>query len=107
MPAQRRVDVADLRFAGIEVGREQSALSGVHADTAAAIAAAHSGWVGSSAAALAQATARWNVMSTIHTAAVGSHGGHMHGAAIAFADTEDRNAEAVGDVDAGAPDPTL
>jgi hypothetical protein len=46
-------------------------------------------------------------MSTIHTAAVGSHGGHMQGAAIAFADTEDRNAEAVGDVGAAAADPTL
>jgi uncharacterized protein YukE len=102
MPAQRRVDVAELRSAGAQVGVEQAVLSGVHTETAAGIAAAQSGWVGSSAAALSEVTARWQDISDVHTAAVGKHGGHMVGAAAQFGNSEDRNAGAVADVGATA-----
>jgi WXG100 family type VII secretion target len=103
MATERRVDVAELRSAGTQVGAEQSLLSGIHTETAAGIAAAQAGWVGSSSAALSEVTARWDALSQTHGAAIGNHGGHMRGSAQQFGDTEDRNAQAVAEVGA-APD---
>ena len=103
MPALRRVDVADLRSAGSQVGQEKVLLCGVHGDTDAGIAAAQAGWVGASSAALSAVTARWQAVSQAHSAAIGTHGGRLHSSAQQFGDTEDRNASAVADVGAAAP----
>jgi uncharacterized protein YukE len=104
MAAERRVDVAELRSAGTQVAVEKMLLSGVHTETAAGIAAAQTGWVGSSSAALSEVTARWNTVSQAHGEAIGNHSTHMHISAEQFGDTEDRNTDAVAAVSADAPD---
>jgi uncharacterized protein YukE len=104
MADQLRVDVADLLSAGTQVAQEKVLFSAVHTETAAAVAAAQAGWVGSSAAALSEVTARWHTVARIRTAAIGKHSGHMHAAAQHFGDTENNNASAVAAVGAEAPD---
>jgi uncharacterized protein YukE len=58
-------------------------------------AAAQSGWVGTSAAALSNLLDGWQNTTDAHLRRFGKHSCDMHFAAAEFSDMEDRNAEAV------------
>ena len=79
MPENARVDVA-ICAAG-DLGTERDALTGLHGSTVAGVEGAHSGWVGSSAAALCQLTSGRRTASLAHASALGDHGGHIDSSA--------------------------
>ncbi|AQT78403.1 hypothetical protein B1R94_02855 [Mycolicibacterium litorale] len=87
-----KVDIAGLIGGGSAVADEAAALARSHASSVSGLAAAESGWVGSSADALVDMAGTWQVTSARHVTALESHAAHIRAAAALFDDMERRNA---------------
>jgi WXG100 family type VII secretion target len=95
MADKLRVDPAALSHAANEVANHGEDLLARQQSCHGKAAGAHSGWVGSSAGALSNLLDGWETASDAHLRRFGKHSTDMHFVAADFADTEDRNTEAV------------
>lgn len=95
MADKLRVDPTTLSQAGNEVANHGEDLLAHQQSCHGEAAGAHSGWVGSSAGALSSLLDGWETTSDAHFRRFGKHSTDMHFLAVDFADTEDRNTEAV------------
>jgi uncharacterized protein YukE len=89
------VDPATLSRAGNDVANHGENLLAGQQSCHGEAAGAQSGWVGSSAGALATLLDGWQTVSDAQFRRFGKHSCDMHFAAAAFADTDDRNAATV------------
>jgi WXG100 family type VII secretion target len=84
MPKDLNVDPIDLRLSVDHVNMHAAELAAVHAASDADIEAAHTGWVGSSAAALHARFAEWQEATTTMTADLAAHGAAITSAADGY-----------------------
>jgi uncharacterized protein YukE len=89
------VDPTALSHAGNEVANHGEDLLASQQACHAEAAAAHSGWVGSSAGALSSLLDSWETTSDAHLRRFGKHSTDLHFVAADFAETETRNIQAV------------
>ena len=90
-----RVNPTALSAAGNDVANHGEDLLAHQQSCHGVAAGAQSGWVGASAWALSNLLDGWQATSDAHLRRFGKHSCDMHFAAVEFADSDDRNAEAV------------
>jgi uncharacterized protein YukE len=95
MADKLRVNPTALSQAGNDVANHGEDLLARQQASHGAAASAQSGWVGSSARALSNLLDGWETTTDAHFRRFGKHSTDMHFAAVDFADTEDRNTEAL------------
>jgi uncharacterized protein YukE len=83
-----RVDLEALTCSVAQVFEQGQDLAGAHLSSDNRIAAAESGWVGASAAALHDRMAKWLETSRTLLSRVGGHASELNGDGIDFAATE-------------------
>lgn len=88
-----RVDLEALAHSAAQVTGQGEDLASAHLSSDNRMAAAQSGWVGSSALALSTKTATWLEDSRRLLTSVGEHALNMHNDGIDFSATERDNAE--------------
>ncbi len=91
MSDELRVDLTALRHAGSEIGRHGEELHALQQAGHAGAEQAQSGWVGSSASALAELLDGWATASMAQLRRIAGHSCDLHLAAAAFALLEQRN----------------
>ncbi|MGB3484777.1 MAG: hypothetical protein WBB07_21485 [Mycobacterium sp.] len=92
MPKNLRVDIPGLHPASAGVSDEQSTLTAQHGRVVSALQCAHSGWIGSSAAALTELTSSWERASSRQGTRIRRHAGDIGVAAQLFSYLEQRHA---------------
>lgn len=97
-----RLDPVALTGAGNALGEHGETLHAVQRAAHADATEAHSGWVGSSAAALAGLLDSWEPTSSEHIRRIGDHSCGMHVAAAEFTFMEQRHKQAFEDIEAEA-----
>lgn len=95
MADQLRVQPDALRRAGTAIGDHGETLHTVQQRCHGQAQDAHSGWVGSSAAALAGLLDDWTTTSTAQLGRIGRHSCDMHSAAAEFTVMEQDNTRAL------------
>ncbi|MET0901234.1 MAG: hypothetical protein ABWY45_25240 [Mycobacterium sp.] len=93
------VDVPGLIQGGADVGRRAEMLASAHRQSIVSVGDAQSGWVGSSAQALAAMAGKWEQISAKQAGAIENHAGRMDIAAKLFAEMEERHARQLKTVD--------
>jgi WXG100 family type VII secretion target len=88
-----RIDLEALAGSAAQVSEQGEDLAGAHLSSDNRIAAAQSGWVGASAAALSTKAATWLETSRKLLTRVGGHALDLNNDGIDFAATERANAE--------------
>lgn len=89
------VDVADLVASGVAVTTQGEELAARHHGADGRIEAAEAGWRGQSAVALAATAQEWTAATAALLARLRDHASALHTAAEAFAEHEQRSAEAL------------
>lgn len=84
-----RVDTWQLLQSACRVDATADDLRARHTSALGRVAAAQVGWVGSSAAALADRAQRWEEESSAHYAEILAHGEHLRAAAECYVDSDD------------------
>lgn len=100
MADKLRVDIPGLSRASTDVGDQAGIVSASHRQSVSSLSDAESGWVGSSAQALADMAGKWEKTTAKHQTAINNQAVHMDTAAKIFSYMEERNAaelKAVGD----------
>lgn len=93
-----RVNLAHLVDSAMSVTTTGEKVATEHTSSDARISAAHAGWVGSSADALAARMERWSATSGTLVRRLSDHAQGMHDAAHAYAANEDARVEDMGAV---------
>jgi WXG100 family type VII secretion target len=83
-----RVDPIEVRMAANHVDVAADDLRSAHGSAHERMGAAQAGWIGSSAAALAATTAKWEEESAGHYTELVGHGEHFRSAAAQYVDTD-------------------
>ena len=98
MAEELRVIPDALGHVGNELANHGESLLALQQSCHGAAEGARSGWIGSSAGALAALLDGWVTASTTHIGRFGEHSCGMHVAAVEFTATEGRNATALANV---------
>jgi uncharacterized protein YukE len=98
MAEELRVIPDVLSHVGNELANHAESLLALQRSCHGAAEGAQSGWVGSSAGALAALLDQWATASTTHVGRFDAHSCGMHFAAVEFTEMERRNAAALAEV---------
>lgn len=98
MAEKLKVDIPGLIGASSEVADQAAALDSSHIDSVRALAAAESGWVGSSADALVSMAGTWQQSADSHHSALTQQAEHVAEAALLFQSADERSAVELGQV---------
>jgi WXG100 family type VII secretion target len=88
MPKDLRLDLAALHASASQIDVSADDLRAQHGSANGRIAAAQTGWIGISAAALAAKAAQWEQESATHYTELVKHGHHFRSAAASYLDTD-------------------
>jgi WXG100 family type VII secretion target len=103
MPGKLSADVDALTQSATAVTGHGDDLHATHTAASAQLSAAESGWIGSSAQALANRVAKWNGRTTELVATIGDHAQDMHTSATEFAANEQDSSQKLCDVTSQLP----
>jgi len=90
-----RVDPAEVHRSVVELGEIATTLKSAFSSSDSAIAAAQSGWVGQSAAALAAKAAEWQKSTQVHHETLVEHADKFRTAARMYGHTDEAGADSV------------
>ncbi|WP_326547977.1 WXG100 family type VII secretion target [Mycolicibacterium sp. ND9-15] len=95
MSEELQVDPLEVRMAADHVGAAADALRSAHGTAHDRIGAAQAGWIGSSAAALAATTAKWEEESLSHYTELIGHVDDLRSAAANYVGTDHQEASGI------------
>jgi WXG100 family type VII secretion target len=103
MPGKLAVDIDALSQSATQVTGHGDDLHASHAGAHTQLCAAEGGWIGTSAQALANRVAKWNIRTSELVSTIGDHAKSMHTSATGFTVNEQDGSQELQDVASQLP----